>query len=353
MLTILQEDLYSFNCVKGTDPGTKQPSFKLTVATSNKLVHYAKPQPGKKMTDGVDTSATPKFETSIRDILSVIIPSNDITGYRNLPISLRVGENAYGSPKVSIRCLGESDANKANIYVLAVPFNGMIKPIPEDPKYHIYKGVIASSQRQFIYNGRRYRKILYLVIEPHMALFNPDHKYHVLNIPIQIESFAIYKDKETSEEKTNHEVYTLTIIDKDGMYTENWEYETIDGAITIESSPDVPVWYTFKFAQKSPEEKAKSAQNTGRFQNKKPGVSKQGKREGYVSGDVYVTTNRHGIRKEVSISRGHGGRRDSGKDLDSMMKQSGMFESKEDRRETYGRRKGKNKKGRRQYNDYD
>lgn len=349
MLTILDEDLCSFNCVQGIDPRTKLPSFKLTVATSNKLVHYAKPQNGKKQKNGVDMTSNPKLETTTREILSVTTPSDDVTGYRNLPISLRVGENARGVPTVNIRCLGENDANKANIYVIAFPFNGMIKPIPEDPKYHIYKGLIAASQRPFMYNGRRYRKILYLVVEPHMALFNADHKYHVNSIPIQIESYAIYKDKENDDEKTNHETYTLTIVGQDGMYTENWEYETLNEAVNIPASSETPVWHTFKFATSD----TKPSGNKGGFRGQKSGKLKNGKREGYVQGDMYVTTNKHGIRKEVSINKGRG-QKGSG-DIDRMMKQSGMFEPKDDRRETYGRKKGnKGKKGRRQnqHDDY-
>lgn len=344
MLTILNEELYSFNCIKGTDPKTRTPSYRLTISTSNKLVRAVRTQRNDRhaRTSGNNVDIASNLETVTREILSVLTPSDDPTSYRNNPVSLRVGENPKGIPTVTIRCLGENDANKANIYVLAFPFNGMIKPIPEDPKYHIYKGIIATSVKPFFFNGRRYRKILYLVIEPHMALFKADHKYHTNNIPISIESYAIYKDKDTGEEKTNHETYTLDIVSEDGMYQETWDYETLDYPVQIESSPDTPVWHTFKFIQKDRPDTEQSGDHSP-IPAPKPKKGNNGKKDGYVSGGMYVTTNRHGIRKEVPIGRKGKDHRDN--DLDRMMRQSGMFDPKEDRRENYGKRGKKGGKG--------
>lgn len=349
MLTILNEELYSFEALNGTDPRTKKDSFKLVVSTSNKLVRYSRRNENynnrntPKPKNGIDIS-TPGVEVLSREIISILTPSDDPMQFCNLPISLKVSENMKGIPMVSVRCLGEDDKNNSNLFLLAFPFNGMIQPIAEDPKYHIYKGLIGTSVRPFFFNGRRYRKILYLVIEPHMALFNPEHTYHTKKIEIKLESFAIYRDRETQEEKTNHETYTFTVLGADGMYTENWEHETVDHAITIDSNSATPLWTTFKFNN------MKSANSSTPIPPKK-----KGQKDGYVQGSTYITTNKHGIRKEVPMKTERPNHMRNTKEkrggdrLDEMMRSSGMYDV-EDTSDRNNRKKNNKKNNRR--NDY-
>ena len=358
MLTIINEDLYSFNCVKGIDPRTKLDSYRISIATSNKLLHYRMNQDNnyKKPQNGVENHNPPP-ESTPREILTIQTPSDDLDAYQKLPISLRVGENQRGNPTVAVRCLGENDTNNANVYVLAIPFNGMINPIPEDPKYHIYKGLIGSSVKPFMFNGKRYKKILYLVIEPHMKLFAPDHKYHTDCIDIRVDTYALVTDKETGKEVTNHETYTFSVVSADGMYRDKWEYETLEEPVLISNDNGAqPVWHTFKFIQK---DRVKPYQSKKRNPN--------GRRDGYVSGNTYVTTNKHGIRKEIPLrnkeeapQNGYNGRpekfsRKSGSDneFERMLQDSGMYDDRENRRNNFNRKKGGNKgKNYRNRNDY-
>lgn len=354
MLTIINEDLYAFNCVKGIDPRTKLDSYRISVATSNKLLHYRNTQDQsqrRKIQNGVENHNPPP-ESTPREILTIQTPSDDLNAYQKLPISLRVGENQKGNPTVAVRCLGETDTNNANVYVLAIPFNGMINPIPEDPKYHIYKGLIGSSVRPFFFNGRRYKKILYLVIEPHMKLFAPDHKYHTDQIDIRVDTYAIVNDKETGKDYTNHETYTFSVVSADGMYRDKWEYERLEEPVYISDDTTAqPVWHTFKFIQKDRDSKPYSAKKK----------ASNGRREGYVSGNTYVTTNKHGIRKEIPLRNrdehtggSPNGRREkfnrkngTDNDFERMLQESGLYDEHEDRRNAFNRKKGNRGKGNR------
>ena len=376
MLTFVNEELFSYATKHEVNAQTKKEILQLSVSTSNYLVTYAKgskmdkyhnPQQDQKINKNhdIDMRDNPSIVPINREILSVNYVSDDQASnpsqLMNQPTSLKVTENNRGIPQVSVRCLKDNSENKSDIYVVAFPFNGMILPILEDPTYRIYKGMIMSSVRPFYFKGRRYRKILYLVIEPHRALFNQNHKYHTDTISLKLESYAIYKDKDTGDEKTNHETFHLDMMQNSCNY--GWEYEIMDEAFRIEAVPDKPLWVTFKFTQKDSNKNQSHRQNpqnqdsdnpfSGRTPN--PAKKKNGQKNGYVEGNTYVTTNKNGIRKEVPI-RNNSFKKNDKKDLDSMMQNSGMFdEDKFDRTNRYDRKKkGKKggKKNRRSDDDY-
>lgn len=376
MLTFVNEELFSYATKHEVNAQTKKEILQLSVSTSNYLVTYAKgskmdkyhnPQQDQKINKNhdIDMRDNPSIVPINREILSVNYVSDDQASnpsqLMNQPTSLKVTENNRGIPQVSVRCLKDNSENKSDIYVVAFPFNGMILPIPEDPTYRIYKGMIMSSVRPFYFKGRRYRKILYLVVEPHRALFNQNHKYHTDTINLKLESYAIYKDKDTGDEKTNHETFHLDMMQNSCNY--GWEYEIMDEAFRIEAVPDKPLWVTFKFTQKDSNKNQSHRQNpqnqdsdnpfSGRTPN--PAKKKNGQKNGYVEGNTYVTTNKNGIRKEVPI-RNNSFKKNDKKDLDSMMQNSGMFdEDKFDRTNRYDRKKkGKKggKKNRRSDDDY-
>ena len=376
MLTFVNEELFSYATKHEVNAQTKKEILQLSVSTSNYLVTYAKgskmdkyhnPQQDQKINKNhdIDMRDNPSIVPINREILSVNYVSDDQASnpsqLMNQPTSLKVTENNRGIPQVSVRCLKDNSENKSDIYVVAFPFNGMILPIPEDPTYRIYKGMIMSSVRPFYFKGRRYRKILYLVVEPHRALFNQNHKYHTDTISLKLESYAIYKDKDTGDEKTNHESFHLDMMQNSCNY--GWEYEIMDEAFRIEAVPDKPLWVTFKFTQKDSNKNQSHRQNpqnqdsdnpfSGRTPN--PAKKKNGQKNGYVEGNTYVTTNKNGIRKEVPI-RNNSFKKNDKKDLDSMMQNSGMFdEDKFDRTNRYDRKKkGKKggKKNRRSDDDY-
>lgn len=383
MLTFVNEELFSYNAKTEKNSQTGKDILQLSVATSNFLVAYAKgskmdkyhnPQEDQKINKkhDIDMRDNPKIEPINREILNVNYVSDDQLKDPSLLMaqatSLKVTENNCGIPMVSARCLREDSPNKSNLYIVAFPFNGMINPIAEDPRYRIYKGMIMSSVRPFYYKNRRYRKILYLVIEPHMALFDQNHKHHTDTIDITMESFAIYKDRESGDEKTNHETFTLYITDK--ISTSNWEYEVMNDAKHIEPDPNKPLWTTFKFEAKQNDghKAGKSRYNetdnrNGRRSTGGTNKPHNGQKPGYIEGNTYVTTNKHGIRKEVPITNNgnsftknrnnyNKSKSNNSDDLDRMMRESGMYNEDYNRDNRRGGNRGKKgKKNRR--NSYD
>lgn len=148
-----------------------------------------------------------------------------ITDTEDIKHIISVRENEFGKRNVLIRATGEAKRN-ANIIVVAFPFNGLIKPIEPSKEFRVYKGLIASSDSYNItHNGRTYKKILYLVIEANMTLFNNETERE----PIKIELSAVSYDKRGEEKDTINNVLTIT-IDKDNTSFDNTinEIEPID-----------------------------------------------------------------------------------------------------------------------------
>lgn len=371
MLTFVNEELFSYSPKIEKNNQSGKDVLQLSVATSNFLVTYAKgskmdkynnPQENQEINTAhdIDMRDNPKIEPINREILCVKYISDDQLKNPSLlttqATSLKVIENQRGIPMVSIRCLKKDTPNKSDLYVIAFPFNGMILPIAEDPKYRIYKGMIMSSVRPFYYNNRRYRKILYLVIEPHRALFDPNHKYHTDVIKLTLESFAIFKDRETGDEKTNHETFELNMCSNNDITTA-WTYETMNEAKRIEPDLTTPLWITFKFNPKTNNYKNNSDASTQNDHSRQNNKLRNGQKTGYVEGNTYVTTNKHGIRKEIPINNVNGGNRNSrgsqkSDNLDRMMQDSGMFDEDYDHDNRRGNRGKKNKK-KNNRNNYD
>ena len=94
--------------------------------------------------------------------------------------------------------------------------------------------------------------------------------------------------------------------------------------------------------------------------NNKP---KNGQKPGYIEGNTYVTTNKHGIRKEVSINQNRGGysqnnnrnnqKKSGGDDFERMLRESGMYDEDFDRDNRRGNNRGKKSKKNNRRNNYD
>lgn len=321
MLKIINEELMAYETIDAVDKGKNY--TKIKVATSNKLQQYENDERysryneenkdvPKKTSEGPSVKKIESKVDALRPINREIIrisapyktvgdfiaqPNESKTVDFDLPMSININSSNQYQPKVEVRCHEKGD-DRANLYVVAFPFNGMIKPIAEDPKYRIYKGLIASSAKPFFFNNRKYRKVLYLVIEINKNLFNPEHKYHTDEIDIQLESFALFTDRETNERKTNCEVFTLKILSANGDYSTNWEYSTVNDAIVMTADPGQKLWVTHEVDNtKAPKRNDYSSEHT--YQKRT-----SGQKPSHIEGDMIITTNKHGIRKEIPMSTG-------------------------------------------------
>lgn len=348
MLHLINEKLYAFNHSTGENGQFPGFSHHLEICSANELLRYTDddtPENGS-----VDTSEMKKFTPINRKIMSLHSSDED---FFNHPMSMRVAYDQVRDkvvPTVDVRCLHPSCDNRTNLYIIAFPFNGMMAPIPEDPKYRIYRGTLVSSGRSFWYNGHRYRKILYLIIEPNLNLFRPDHKYHCDRIDIKFEAMRVYHDRnDNNRQKADHDTMTVSITNANGDYVMTSDRETLESGIDMDSfsGSGKPLWVTFRFEPRADEG------NFKRDRSDNPAT----KTDGNAYTNVRITTNRHGIRKE--IPQRHGGRsgdrkysngdkrynRDNPADteqqsLDDMIKNAKLM-SQTEYRETHSRQKGR------------
>lgn len=348
--------------------------IKIRITTSNKIMQYESVLKKKShQEDDRPTVATKENRVVSRidpliplnrEIIRISAPLKDLNEFLtskssvkdvefNSPMSINV-QTKY-QPQVEVRC-HESGEDRANIFVVAFPFNGMIKPIPENPQYRIYKGLIATSAKSFFYNGRKYRKVLYLIIEVNKNLFNESHKYHTDKIDISLESYALFNDRETGEQKTNIEKYTLTVLSPMGDYESSWEYDTVNEAIMMNVEPGQQLWTTYSFNKNN--DKRSNNQNQNDYR-RKGGKKNLRQKPSYVEGNMIVTTNKNGIRKEIPMKQNYRGNRNyhnnsrnggsNYNDLDYMMQKSGMYDHSEDNR---GKRNGGKKGNKRNNRNY-
>lgn len=296
MLQLINKELFAF---KHTDIWN---GYQLEICSANELLRYRENHVDSN--SDIQVLNMEHFSPIRRHIMN--IRSFD-TEFFHHPMSMRVSEEEVGptkkkNPTVDVRCLRDDLPNRINLYVVAFPFNGRLVPIPEDPKYRIYKGTLVSSNRNFWFNQKKYRKTLYLIIEPNLNLFKPEHKYHTDKIEIKFEAMGIFHDiNDDQKEKTIHETMTLTITDGNGAFTVDTDREILDHRVELEALTSGDLWKTFHFEPKVDDNgntaKPQKAASTGYFDGTPP--------PGYK-----VTTNRHGIRKEVPVRRNNGRRDD-------------------------------------------
>jgi len=224
MFYIINDELFTFEATEGTnDYGD---FYQLNILTSNNV--------RKKSEDGTSDVWLPKTITRVYG------PDKDFSQYK---MAYSSKENDHGKVNVVIK-FNQSVKVDNSLYIVAIPFNGVIKPIPASNQYRILKGYIAVSDNWSIeYGPRKYKKILYLIISPNPGVFinNPENK-----IIINFESFSNTVDNKKSDnpiKKTQHEIMSLIISEKD--YSLNHNIEKID-YVDTESFKSTPMYTTFK-----------------------------------------------------------------------------------------------------------
>lgn len=329
MLQLVNEDLMSFAPTTYKDPKNHRLYYKLKILTSNRIIqpegNLRRPKTDNRRNNrnvNQFINQTEKLVPVDREILRISIPGDDIQklekhngnmtdinfDWNEKPMSINITDSGTYNAQIDIRCHNQGD-DHANLYLIAFPFNGLIKPIEEDPKYRIYKGFISVSARPFFFNQKKYRKVLYLVVEVNKNLFKDDHKYHQDEIEISLESYALFDDKTTGEKKTDHEIMMVIVKSPDGQYSVRTSKETINHAVMM-NSDGRQLWpiYTFNKNESTdyPRRNTTGNETKSRHQRNpnKNKVQKTVSREG----DTLVTTNKHGIRKEIPTGSRNGDR---------------------------------------------
>lgn len=144
-------------------------------------------------------------ETAPR-VFTKITSSTEDYNESNAAVHASVGFK--GSEKISIRA-SERNRYDSDLYMVAIPFNGIAQPIEPSHNFRIHKGFVAVSDRRNIeFDGAMYKKVLYLLIEPNNALFDKNHKYHVDEINLDFVTYNL----ETKDEETTVTVKTTTTL---------------------------------------------------------------------------------------------------------------------------------------------
>lgn len=212
MINIINENLFSFNTEERENEKTGDTYYKLSINSSSKIV--------RKNQNG-------ELVHTIRTFATLFSPEKAYSNYNTL-ISVKDSEDGR-KRFVTLKAVKESSYN-ANVFMVAFPFNGIIKPIPFNKVCRIHKGMISISDDYNIqFNGRNYHKVLYLMLEPYMKIFAGDENHEAVDhLDIPIESYSIVRDKRnpSNPPKSNHEVMTIHIT-KDG-YTVTWKTELVD-----------------------------------------------------------------------------------------------------------------------------
>lgn len=330
MYTLINEDLFSF---RFTEDSGQQSNFphQMEICSANELVRYPKEDEEEPVKEGDVVINMQKTIPINRKILSVYSVDDNFT---NHPMSYRAQWNVFNerpNPFVSIRC-HDHGVDRTNLFIIAFPFNGRLKPIPPSKEYRILKGTIVSSVKNFWYQNKKYRKVLYLIVEP-----NKDFLDGSGEVTMTLEGYGIYHDLHNDGiEMTKHETLTLTFTDNEGNYKAESVHEVIDHPVQLESFTGKELWQTAKIDP--PQRKPQGGRGFNKNNNRNNSYSD-------TPQGVRVTTNKNGIRKEVPI----GGRRDNHRsqkdkdDIDNMIKKANLVDDYEYRNS----QKGRGKKNRR------
>lgn len=128
-------------------------------------------------------------------------------------------------PNIKIRA-SNNNRFDMDIYMMAIPFNGIIQPIPGSFDYRIYRAFIAQSDRRDIeFEGKLYKKIAYLIMAPNTQLLQEYHTHHKDTLEFDF-SFV---NREGNDSKTICKKTTISIrFTKEGLISTMSEKDVSD-----------------------------------------------------------------------------------------------------------------------------
>lgn len=236
------------------------------------------------------------------------------------------------------------------LYIVAFPFNGVLRPFETSPQYRIMKGIVCHSCKHNLHlNGNNYNRVLYMAIAPNTQLFNEGHKYHVDEIKIPFTSLITIYDKNENDENTESKCVresTMTVtIHSDLSVSTSWEaVDRSTDEVNIDDYKDTSLFTTY-IAPAAPKKKPmKGGKRFEKKEGKPSGAGKGSYSTGYkrdagdterksyrkpnAARDERFNRDKTGDRKQTSgksLRRNNGGSRgysngQSGGSLDAMIK---------------------------------
>lgn len=155
---------------------------------------------------GIETKNNKTKETKQHVITKLFAESED---YNSEKTGITINTSAYGT-RVGLRSSNQKVKNDTNIYIIAIPFNGYVKPMFRTFDYRIYKSmVVTAEKRNITFHGAMYKKIAYLIVVPNEMMFDESHKYHKDVLELVMESFNLESISE-DEKETIHATTTIS-----------------------------------------------------------------------------------------------------------------------------------------------
>lgn len=206
----------------------------------------------------------------------------------------------------------------SHFIVIAFPYNGTLKPLPEKMPFRIVRGIIAHSHYYTIkYNGKKYNKCLYMVIVPNMKMLEEENPSRRDTLYFKIDAFNPIKENGEITSKSLQQTLSIHITKNDVSAR---TMERVVDSINIKDFEERPVWKLFSLPEKPKKPVKKFQKRKGENQNgKKQSYYKKGSnfKKGDTKRSPDLRTNR--IAGKYS-SAPH--RKNASSSLDDMMKKA-------------------------------
>ena len=153
------------------------------------------------------------------------------------------------TPKVTVRTSADTRYD-SDIFVVAIPYDGMIKPIEHDEKaLSIFKCVMVKSDRMSIpHEDRKYKRVVYLVVRPNYQYLGNDGWYgDECNLSITFAQSNRTRDNQ-SEEESKWTFKTVTVkFGANGQYDiTSVEEEAPYDTFNPEDTREMPICHLVK-----------------------------------------------------------------------------------------------------------
>lgn len=167
--------------------------FRTQFQSANKLIAGKNPKP---VNQTIISALHPNEERNNEDLIVV-----------------RYTEQKNGKMKASLTTVTpkdkKGDTRYSPVIIAAVPFNGILAPIQEVDGIRIHRAFIGKmpNKTTITIDGKKYRKIAFLVMTPNMMMFDPKSKHHVDKLTLNVVSYNYESSK--GERKTVKQTFTI------------------------------------------------------------------------------------------------------------------------------------------------
>lgn len=160
-----------------------------------------------------------------------------------------------------------------DVYLIAIPFSGIIKPMEKTYDYRIYKAFVAKSDKFDInVNGKSYNKIAYMIVSLNNNLFKEDNEYHKDKLELVFETFSLVAIEDQDIKQSVKTSYIISFT-KDGNYEVDIKTENVEN-INSKEFKGKSIFYIFEpKVSKDEEEKSDNKKRNNKnvkFKTSKP-----------------------------------------------------------------------------------